>query len=232
VARFPRHRIGKLLRLRFGTSLGGADSPIEHALDDRHLFVSLGWNDQLTEQLAWFASLADGEGLDLFDPQREKTTAADEAILARLETEARREALDGLLANLLTRAEAGDAGAMNEIGNCYSSGEGAPTDLPTAFTWYAKAAAAGFLPAVLNLAECYRSGEGVEKDARRAAELYRQAFDSEQCVSAYALGEMHRLGEGVEHSLEKAAEFFTIARANRHPEAYVALKRIGLAPSE
>jgi len=39
----------------------------------------------------------------------------------------------------------------------------------------------------------------------------------------------YEAGLGVEKSLERAIEHFRIARANNHPEAYRALKRLGAA---
>jgi TPR repeat protein len=70
----------------------------------------------------------------------------------------------------------------------------------------------------------------VERDPARAVRLYEELLEKEQCVSAFELGRMWETGEGVPRSLEKAAAYFRLARANRHPEAFVALKRIGFAP--
>jgi TPR repeat protein len=62
--------------------------------------------------------------------------------------------------------------------------------------------------------------------------LYERALEVEQCVSAFELGTMYEDGEGVPKSLDRAAEYYALARQNRHPEAYLALKRIGRLPED
>jgi TPR repeat protein len=74
--------------------------------------------------------------------------------------------------------------------------------------------------------------EGVPKDIPEAVRLYEAALPKDPCVSAFALGEIYADGDGVEQSIDRAEQYFTMARANLHPEAYLALKRIGRPPPD
>ncbi len=98
--------------------------------------------------------------------------------------------------------------------------------------WYRKSAEAGYLPAELNLIQCYIDGEGVPQDLAEARSRYERLVVREQCVSAFALGKMYAEGMGGPASRERAIEMFTLARKNRHPDAYLALKALGADPRD
>jgi len=223
LALLPRSRIAQALVKVFGKEL-----PCELDACERHLQLTVP-----SEQTgAWLLSMLDqfaaAEGLVIYDPQTHPPTATDERV-ARSRTAAVREPT---AADHLRDAESGNVIAMNNVGVCYASGEGVTRDPERAVFWYRKAADAGCLPALVNLAECYRNGEGVVKDVAEAIRLYERAIPEDPCVSAFELGQIYAEGEAGQASLERAERFFLLARANGHPEAYVALKRIGRRPPD
>ena len=77
----------------------------------------------------------------------------------------------------LPLAELGDAEAQYNLGVLYDEGAGVEQDLPTAISWYQKAASQGFIDAQTNLGMMYYHGHGVERDYRAAAQWFRQAAD-------------------------------------------------------
>lgn len=223
VARFPRPRIARALHRAFGEEL-----PFELDICDDYLHVTLPSGDAGASLLAVLEQLARSEALTLYDPQADPPTDADEcaaALAAPVSAEPGAE-------EYLQQAAAGDVAAMSNLGTCYFRGEGVEKDLTRAVSWYRRSAELGFLPALLNLADCYRKGEGVPKDTREAIRLYETALEKDPCVSAFALGEIYSESDGVEHSIDRAEQYFKMARANLHPEAYLALKRIGRTPSD
>jgi len=74
-------------------------------------------------------------------------------------------------------ADQGDAGAMNNLGNCYYWGNGVERDYGKAVEWYRKTADLGHDRAMYNLGQCYYNGHGVERDYDKAFEWYRKAAD-------------------------------------------------------
>ena len=73
-------------------------------------------------------------------------------------------------------ADAGDAGAMMNLGLCYQLGKGGVgVDAAEAVRWYTRATEARNPPAAAynNLAACYYGGDGVRKHLPEAARLFR-----------------------------------------------------------
>jgi TPR repeat protein len=178
--------------------------------------------------------LFDELGLTTFDPQEAGLTKDDEAYVAALRDAAEAESAvdDEQIALWRREAAHGDTNAMNELGNCYSSGEGVERNTAEAVAWFRKAAEGGHIPAELNLIQCYLDGDGVAQDLAEARARYERLVVREQCMSAFALGEMYANGIGGPASRERAIEMFTLARMNRHPGAYLALKALGAAPPD
>jgi hypothetical protein len=204
---------------------------IEFDLNEQwvHLTVPAEGGEQVLEVAT---RVAQQLGLVLHDPQQVPPTHAETVHAERLVREGRPDEESPGAAELLRSAEAGDVVAMNNLGTCYAEGDGVTKSLADAAHWYGRAAAQNCLPAMLNLADCYRKGEGVPSDVNEAIRLYERVLKEEQCVSAFELGQIYAEGEGVERSVEKAQHYFALARANGHPEAYRALKKIGRAPSD
>lgn len=74
------------------------------------------------------------------------------------------------------RAEAGDASAMEVLGNRYLAGiNGAPKDWAEAAKWYRKAADAGSTSAMRQMGLLYERGWGVPKDVAEAQRWYAKA---------------------------------------------------------
>ena len=106
----------------------------------------------------------------------------------------------GLNAAALRRAaDAGDAGAMGDLANCYTVGTGGvDVDLIEAFRWRKRAfeAPAPSAVAYFNLAQCYYFGRGTLKDPVEAVRLYKIAAEMGYAKSQYNLGICLQHGDG------------------------------------
>ncbi len=65
--------------------------------------------------------------------------------------------------------------AQNELGNCYSKGNGCEKNYVQAAHWYEEAAKRGSRAAMKNIAICYAKGIGVAKNPQKAAEWRNKA---------------------------------------------------------
>src|SRR3954452_2382438 len=74
--------------------------------------------------------------------------------------------------DLQHRAEAGDAGAMVEMGDRRRLGQGLPKDCGEALLWYRRAEAAGDARGLTKAGYLYAHGLGVEKDLSKAFDCY------------------------------------------------------------
>ena len=73
-------------------------------------------------------------------------------------------------------AEAGDAGAQNNLAELLENGRGIARDEAAAFAYYRRAAEAGFTPAQFNLGRVYAAGRGIEKSLPSAREWLEKAL--------------------------------------------------------
>lgn len=73
-------------------------------------------------------------------------------------------------------AEQGVANAENELGSCYSLGEGVGEDDGQALYWFRKAADQGHSLAQTNVGVYYKEGYGVEKDGNNALYWFEKAI--------------------------------------------------------
>jgi TPR repeat protein len=101
------------------------------------------------------------------------------------------------IAELLKKAEAGDADAQTDLGEAYESGEGLPKDAVKAVDLFRQAAGKGVARAQFRLGRMYARGTGVPKDAVRAADLIKQSAQNDYAKAQAALGAMYAKGEGV-----------------------------------
>lgn len=76
----------------------------------------------------------------------------------------------------LSKAEAGDPEAQNEIGLIYFYGKGVRKNYPEAVKWFDRAVKQDNYQAYYNLGVCYENGYGVEKDEYMAMDLYDTAY--------------------------------------------------------
>ena len=80
------------------------------------------------------------------------------------------------VAEMLRWAEAGEGGAMYNLGVCYENGEnGLAEDAAKAFEWYEKSHEAGYAGGTGGLGGCYLDGAGVPKCLARGAMLLGEA---------------------------------------------------------
>ncbi len=109
---------------------------------------------------------------------------------------------------LAPAAEHGDGDSQTLLGLCYECGKGVPRSASTAFAWYSKAAAAGFMRAQYLLATLYYKGEGVAKNYEQAAMWYRKSADNGYALSQVMLGACYALGRGVPKDYDQAFILF------------------------
>ncbi|RYD43351.1 MAG: sel1 repeat family protein, partial [Verrucomicrobiaceae bacterium] len=77
-----------------------------------------------------------------------------------------------VIADLTTRAEAGEAPAQLELAGLLAKGEGTARNMVDAVKWYTKAAEQGSGEAQMILGGIYVSGKGVKKSSVDAAKWY------------------------------------------------------------
>lgn len=116
---------------------------------------------------------------------------------------------DDIFEKTLKKAEQGDSDAQFKIAQVFNFGlEGNALDLPSAISWYQKAAVQGHAKAQFNLAVMYYKGEGVQKDFGNALELYQMAAEQGYADAQFNLALMYQHGEGINHDSSKAAEWY------------------------
>jgi len=115
------------------------------------------------------------------------------------------------IADLMKKAEEGDASAQSNLGFMYHSGEGVPQDYREAAKWFRVAAEQGNADAQNNLAVMYDKEQGVPQDYREAAKWYRAAAEQGLSVAQRSLGFMYHEGQGVPQDYKEAAKWYRAA---------------------
>ncbi len=105
-------------------------------------------------------------------------------------------------------ANAGDAGAMVNLGFVYERGNGVPQDLAEARKWYEKAATAGNAYGMRNLGILYRDGSGVAKDSTQARKWFEKAVAAGNIEAMNSLGLLYETGNGVPMDYAEARKWF------------------------
>ena len=105
-------------------------------------------------------------------------------------------------------ADAGNADAMNMIGQYYYYGLGVEQDYAKAMECFEKAADAGNTTAMSNIGDLYNAGYGVEQDYVKAMEWHEKAADAGEAYSMNAVGWYYKHGYGVEQDYAKAMEWY------------------------
>ena len=103
---------------------------------------------------------------------------------------------DGV-ADLIAKAEKGEAVAQLELGGIYLKGEGVTKDVAEAVKWLSKAAALGNSEAQMKLGGIYISGRGVLKNSVEAAKWYMMSAEQGNAAAQCQIGRMHLTGVGV-----------------------------------
>ena len=113
-------------------------------------------------------------------------------------------------------AEQGHAGAQNNLGVMYASGEGVPKGEQRAAAWFRKAAEQGDASAQFNLGNMYRNGQGMPKDEQQAVAWYRKAAEQGDASAQNSLGVMYANGWGVPKDEQQAAAWYRKAAEQGH----------------
>jgi len=99
------------------------------------------------------------------------------------------ESYDVVVQMINKRADAGDANAINHIGNYYEHGKrGYPQDYEKALEFYHRAGELGFSRAYYNIGNAYRIGNGVEVDNDKARHYYELAAMGGDAQARHNLG--------------------------------------------
>lgn len=117
------------------------------------------------------------------------------------------------LADLRSKASAGDAAAQMELSRAYYYGRGLDKDPAQALEWAKRSAESGHVEAMEGLAFLYAKGEGIERNEEAAVSWYRKATERGSSKAMFNLGVLLRQSEKLQPSpnesiqwLEKAAE--------------------------
>lgn len=118
---------------------------------------------------------------------------------------------DKFLADVIKRAEDGNAHFQNIHGVFHFHGSLVSKDIDEAFKWFVASASQGYAPAQLNLGLMYFSGFKVKVNHARAAELFLKAANQGLLEAIEVLAVMHYFGEGVEKNQSLAEKWFAKA---------------------
>ena len=108
-------------------------------------------------------------------------------------------------------AQQGDVAAQNNLGLCYSNGEGVAQNKAEAVKWYNLAAQQGLADAQYNLGVCYSYGEGVAQNMAEAVKWYKLAAQQGFANAQYNLGVCYSNGEGVAQDKAEAVKWYNLA---------------------
>jgi uncharacterized protein len=108
----------------------------------------------------------------------------------------------------LPLAERGDAGAQNNVGIMYSSGQGVPRNAAVALNWFRKSANQGNANAQAGLGFGYSKGEGVPQDNEAALGWFRKAADQGSAIAQNEIGYSYAKGKGIRQDDAAAVTWF------------------------
>ncbi|MEO2194025.1 MAG: tetratricopeptide repeat protein, partial [bacterium] len=141
------------------------------------------------------------------------------------------------VAALRVDANAGDAGAQNNLGVLYRNGtaegvEGVSQDWVEAVSWFRKAAEQGLAEAQSNLGAMYQTCRGVPCGSELGATTngvemmswYRQAAEQGHVIAQYNLGNAYAAGRGAPQDYVEAASWYRKAADQGHEDAQAALE--------
>jgi len=100
-------------------------------------------------------------------------------------------------AELVKKAETGDAIAQLRLGDLYERGDGVNQNLTEAAKWYGKSAEQGNAKAKFFLGRMYYRGKGVEKDSEKAKNLWEKGAEQGDMWCQYFLGMLFQDKAGV-----------------------------------
>ncbi len=115
------------------------------------------------------------------------------------------------LAELVGRAEKGEAPAQLELGGIYVTGKGVTKDVAEGVKWISKAAEQGNSEAQMKLGGIYIGGRGVLKNSREAAKWYKMSAEQGNPDAQCQIGRMHLTGAGVPKDDVEAYKWSSLA---------------------
>lgn len=129
------------------------------------------------------------------------------------------------VAQLQSKAEAGDAGAQLALARAYQDGNGAAQNDELAVKWYRKAAEQDDATAQNNLGIMYRAGSGVEKSKEEALKWYRKAARQGYASAMFNMGAAYYNGDGVAIDDSRSYAWFLLAKEKGNVSALDAVSR-------
>lgn len=99
------------------------------------------------------------------------------------------------VANMRSKAESGDANAMNKMGVFYESGTRIKKNMAEAFKWYNRAADAGHFSGMGSLGMMHILGNGTDRNIPEGLALLCVAAQGGSCYAAHYLGKFYYYGE-------------------------------------
>lgn len=130
------------------------------------------------------------------------------------------------VAELLARAEQGDADCQYWAAVRYFQADGVPEDRKRAVDLCSRAAGQGNARARAFLAFCYFNGIVLPRDLYNSAKLYRLAAEQGYAPAQHSLGVCYLRGMGVRKSLRQALRWLEKAAAQGDADALVQLGRL------
>jgi serine/threonine protein kinase len=117
-------------------------------------------------------------------------------------------------------ADLGDTSAMQELGECYRTGDGVPKQGLEAERWFLRASVAGDAVAMVSLGALYWLGdEDVPQNNDEAAKWFQRAADLNNPAGLYDLARFYEQGRGVPKSLDRAKQLYQQSAALGNAEA-------------
>jgi len=125
------------------------------------------------------------------------------------------ENLEGYSAELLQKAEKGDAKAQYNLGMCYDPTGGGIGEVErnpeSAFKWYRMSASQGNSYGQYNLGRCYSMGTGVEVNHKEAVKWFRKSAEQGNGWGQSCLSTAYNNGDGVAKDYEEALKWALLA---------------------
>lgn len=121
------------------------------------------------------------------------------------------------IADLIQRAEQGDAEAQYTLGHRYYTGDGVQRYGAEGIKWWRLAAKQGHAESQHDLGQAYYDGIGVAQDYVEAVKWYRLAAEQGNAKDQYSLGVMYDSGQGVAQDLVQAHMWLSLAVSTANP---------------
>ena len=124
------------------------------------------------------------------------------------------------------RAAARRGDSAHNFARCNEFGEGVPLDYAKARTWYARAAASGYLKSNCALGMLMLDGKGGATDAAGGVALCRKAAEAGDPNAQADLGNFLLLGKVVPRNVVEARKWYSLAAEQNQPNAAFTLAEI------